>query len=401
MKETNVIKDKATQKHVEALVSKLRRRQVVGSHATAIETVLLMRQVISAARFTSLDQLVTIVKAAGRQIIEAQPKEHSIGNIVRKVLRLIREEFNAAAAAAGATSSQGSTPPARSRNLPPPTPASAAVPASSSLSNFVLLGHPRSHQSLAVEQASRGLTRQSSMHSEQTEDFKAMSVKPVLIDAIKDVIDELETVYDGVAKNARDHIHSDEIILTIGKSRTVEAFLKGAAHYRKFTVIVAETAPSFSGRDMAQSLSASGISTVLVPDSCVYALMSRVNKVILGAHAVLANGGVFAISGSLIAASAARAHATPVVICTGQYKFTPLWNLYHEYAAVDFGDPAQVLAMKDTEGIDMDKVDIVNPYYDYVKPELVDVLITNEGDHPPSYVYRVVKEAYDEEDSDL
>ena len=36
-----------------------------------------------------------------------------------------------------------------------------------------------------------------------------MSVKPALIDAIKDVIDELETVYDGVAKNARDHIHAE------------------------------------------------------------------------------------------------------------------------------------------------------------------------------------------------
>lgn len=35
-----------------------------------------------------------------------------------------------------------------------------------------------------------------------------------------------------------------EIVLTIGYSRTVEAFLKAAAHEKKFTVIVAETAPS-------------------------------------------------------------------------------------------------------------------------------------------------------------
>jgi translation initiation factor 2B subunit (eIF-2B alpha/beta/delta family) len=36
-----------------------------------------------------------------------------------------------------------------------------------------------------------------------------------------------------------------EIILTIGMSKTVEAFLKSAAHYRNYTVIVAETGPSF------------------------------------------------------------------------------------------------------------------------------------------------------------
>jgi len=35
-----------------------------------------------------------------------------------------------------------------------------------------------------------------------------------------------------------------EIILTIGQSTTVENFLKAAAHYRNFTVIVAETGPS-------------------------------------------------------------------------------------------------------------------------------------------------------------
>ena len=129
---------------------------------------------------------------------------------------------------------------------------------------------------------------------------------------------------------------------------------------------------------MAKSLSSLGISAVLVPDSCIYALMSRVNKVILGAHAVLANGGIFGISGSLLTAAAARAHATPVVICAGQYKFTPLWNLYHDYDAVDFGDPAEVLPVQDAGRIDLDQVDVINPFYDYVKPELVDVLITNE-----------------------
>jgi len=35
-----------------------------------------------------------------------------------------------------------------------------------------------------------------------------------------------------------------EIILTVGYSKTVEAFLKAAFKERNFTVIVAETAPS-------------------------------------------------------------------------------------------------------------------------------------------------------------
>ena len=104
--------------------------------------------------------------------------------------------------------------------------------------------------------------------------------------------------------------------------------------------------------------------------------MSRVNKVILGAHAILANGGMFAITGTLLAATAARVHSTPVVVCAGQFKLTPLWNLYHEFGALDFSDPSNVLGFE--EGNLVDKVDVMNPYYDYVGPELVDVFITNE-----------------------
>lgn len=127
---------------------------------------------------------------------------------------------------------------------------------------------------------------------------------------------------------------------------------------------------------MAQSLSSAGISTFLVPDSSMFAIMSRVNKVIIGAHAIFANGGMFATSGSLIAATAAQAHRTPVVVCAGQFKLTPLWNLYHEYSALDFGDPNSVLGFE--EGDLVDKVEVVNPYYDYLCPELIDVFITNE-----------------------
>ena len=39
-------------------------------------------------------------------------------------------------------------------------------------------------------------------------------------------------------------VFRSEIILTIGKSSTVEAFLKSAAHYHNYTVIVAESGPS-------------------------------------------------------------------------------------------------------------------------------------------------------------
>ncbi|KAJ7685408.1 eukaryotic translation initiation factor 2B beta subunit [Mycena polygramma] len=357
---------------VETLAWKLRRRQIVGSRATALETLLVLHQVISHSRFSNMERLVTLIRGVGRRLVEAQPKEHSVGNTVRKVLHHIREEYQTAVEGTVATSSGGF-----------------------SISKFVLLGQPRKHTALPKAE-NKGTLKENDLNDP---DSFARNLKPVLMEAIQDVLDELETVYDNVSKNAPNHIHSDEIILTLGMSKTVEAFLISAAHHRNYTVMVLETAPSYGGRDMALTLSAAGISTFLVPDSSLYGLMSRVNKVILGAHAILANGGMFAITGSLLAATAAHAHCTPVVVCAGQFKLTPLWNLYHEYGALDFGDPSQVLGFD--EGSLVDKVDVINPFYDYVQPTLIDAFITNDGDHPPSSIYRLIKETYDDEDNEL
>ncbi|KIP06029.1 hypothetical protein PHLGIDRAFT_107426 [Phlebiopsis gigantea 11061_1 CR5-6] len=358
---------------VDILVSKLRRRQVVGSREAALETLRVLRQVVSKARFSNIDQLVSLIKSVGRRLVEAQPKEHSVGNTVRKILHHIREEYNAASKSNGRK----------------------AIKMDLSISNFILQGQMRKQNGALKSEATITLKED----DPRDPDSFARALKPVLMEAIQDVLDELETVYDNISKMAKDHIHPDEIILTIGHSKTVEAFLKSAGHYRNYTVIVAETGPSYSGHTMAKALSAAGISTFLVPDSSIYAIMSRVTKVILGAHAILANGGMFAITGSLLAATAARVHSTPVVVCAGQFKLTPLWNLYHEFGALDFADPSSVLGFE--EGNLVDKVEVLNPYYDYVGPEMVDVFITNDGDHPPSSVYRLIKETYDDEDHDL
>lgn len=42
---------------------------------------------------------------------------------------------------------------------------------------------------------------------------------------------------------------------------------------------------SYDGHEMAVELSRAGIETTVITDSAIYGVMSRVNKVILGAHA--------------------------------------------------------------------------------------------------------------------
>lgn len=74
-------------------------------------------------------------------------------------------------------------------------------------------------------------------------------VKDSILYSISELLDELETCGESIANQALEHIYSEDVIMTIGRSRTVEAFLKHAARSKRtFQVIVAECAPFYKVR---------------------------------------------------------------------------------------------------------------------------------------------------------
>lgn len=85
------------------------------------------------------------------------------------------------------------------------------------------------------------------------------SIKHPVLDAVTELIDELEMVHVNISEQALEHIHSNEVILTFGMCKTVYRFLKEAAKKRKFQVVVAEGAPDFRGQQLARSLAEAGI----------------------------------------------------------------------------------------------------------------------------------------------
>lgn len=115
------------------------------------------------------------------------------------------------------------------------------------------------------------------------------------------------------------------MILTFGQSTSVEEFLKTAAKKRQFKVVVVESAPTLNGQHMAHSLAQHGIDVTVIPDSAVFAMMARVNKVVVPAAAVVANGGLIAQSGLQNIALAAKKYSVPVVCVAGLIKLCPLY----------------------------------------------------------------------------
>ncbi|OQD77675.1 hypothetical protein PENDEC_c002G04536 [Penicillium decumbens] len=403
---------------IENLISLLKRRQIRHSRSCATATAYLLLRVVSACRTSDPVKLIERVQSVGRRLIAAQPREMVVGNIVRRVLGLIREEAEGDHDAEFALSEAGSeslpqTPRGfddsslpLDRDVLRPD-ADRPAPRPSLTSMFSLLSHPvddNSPASTPGSQSPRGIPGHA----------PSKDVRAEVLEGINEITDELDQVDDQIASYALEHIHSNEIILTHTSSTTVQKFLVKAAAKRKFTVIHAESFPNnhdathatVSGNAPADEenmsfeafqkpLIALGITVILIPDSAVFALMSRVNKVILGTHSVLANGGLVAAAGTRVIARAAKVHQTPVVVVSGVYKLSPVYPFDFD-SLIEYGDASKVLPYEDGDLVD--QIDVQNPLYDYVPAELVDLYITNLGGHAPSYLYRIVSDHYRKED---
>nr|XP_013796003.1 PREDICTED: translation initiation factor eIF-2B subunit beta isoform X2 [Apteryx mantelli mantelli] len=217
-----------------------------------------------------------LIRTEGQRMTAAQPSETTVGNMVRRVLKIIREEYGRL--------------------------------------------HGRSEESDQQESLHKLLTS-----GGLSEDFSTPYplLRANVIEAINELLIELEGTTDNIAMQALEHIHSNEVIMTIGYSRTVEAFLKEAARKRKFQVIVAECAPFCQGHEMAVRLSKENIETTVMSDAAIFAVMSRVNKVIIGTKTILANGALIAVSGTHTLALAAKHHSTPLIVCAPMFKLSP------------------------------------------------------------------------------
>lgn len=162
--------------------------------------------------------------------------------------------------------------------------------------------------------------------------------------------------------------------MTFGGSKTVEEFLKAAGKKRNFKVMVPETAPSYRGQHLARTLSQAGIDVTLISDSAIFAVMARVNKVFVGTHAVMANGGLIAPSGTHMVALAAHLHSVPFVVCTGLYKLCPMYP-YDQDTFNDLTSPSAILPFEEADTLA--EVHVSNPAYDYIPPELISLYVTN------------------------
>jgi translation initiation factor eIF-2B subunit beta len=380
-------------------------------------------------RVHDVSRLMSRVRQVGTRLIKAQPREIVIGNMVRRVLGLIREvssnddDGDIAMSDAGTMTPLPETPqrpgyqssissfpqgdlgisfdggsPARRPPIPHShtSPAPPLVRSTTSLFWFFPQAEPGSQSSTPVHGSPALGSLQAPFRYEQ-KDFS--SIKTDALSGIGEILDEIDSASEQVAEHALTYINSNDTILVQGGSSTIHDFLYAAASKkRKFTVYFVDGAPNnttdtrnqlLTGsntisattdpdegdsqlRDHIKPLAALGITVVIIPDSAVFAIMSYVNKVLLAPNAVLSTGALLAKVGASNIASAAQAHKVPVLALAGIYKLSPT-TPSDPVMLREIGDAGALGGSDDLwEGIE-----VVNPLWDLVQATKVNLYITN------------------------
>ncbi|KAI0412675.1 initiation factor 2 subunit family protein [Xylaria grammica] len=401
------LKSRPVQASVELLISLLKRRQIKGSEACATATAHILLQVVARDKWTNVDQLLGRIQLIGRKLVAAQPHELAIGNIVRRVLGLIRDEASEERNDATTDSPRPASPSVPALGHPSSPPKPVRPPTLTLIGSFArtqsmfnLLSDPNVFPPSGSNPSTPGQVSGASTPILNPQATNVSALRSEVIDGIQEIMDEIKMVDEQVQTYADIFIHPGDYILVYSPSRTVQKFLTRAASKRKFTVFLVVDPSSATSSEaqyasLLKSMASSGSSVITVLNAGLMAYMSRVDKVILGARAITAQGGVIVDSGAAAIARAARERRRTVIVLGGVYKLSPESKLLSE-SQVEWGDPSKYVSFAD--GSLVSHVRVKNAVSEFLPADQVDTYITNLGAHAQENLHTIIADHYKEED---
>jgi ribose 1,5-bisphosphate isomerase len=209
--------------------------------------------------------------------------------------------------------------------------------------------------------------------------------KDVLLRSIRSSIEQISSI-------GSRRISDGESIMIHGYSSTALGIIKRAAQEgKRLRIFSTETRPEFEGRLAAIELSGLGIDTTIITDSSSRYYMKDVDKFLVGAEAVAANGAVINKIGTSLIALAAHEARVRVFVAAATSKFSSE-TVLGELVAIEERDRFQLLSPSEYEKLGRPR--IRNPAYDVTSPEHVDLIITEKGVIPPQGAIMILRESF-------
>jgi translation initiation factor 2B subunit (eIF-2B alpha/beta/delta family) len=147
-------------------------------------------------------------------------------------------------------------------------------------------------------------------------------------------------------------------VLTHSASATVREALLYARPPR---VVCTESEPGGEGADLAHELTGEGLDVELVADAEAPELVARADLVVVGADTIFRDGTLVNKIGTRRLAESARAAKVPVLVAAETFKLAPF-----------------------------EPVEQAEELFDVTPPALIELIVTDEGAHPPGEIRALV-----------
>ena len=344
-------------------------------------------------------ELIFLVKYLGKILSAVDPFQFCIANTIKKILHIIREEIKES------TKEQNNIENDREiltnrikeakKNL-------------KDLKNFEFF---KDIESIDLEKVESDNSSEMNSTEKLYELKKLDSDNPItetninsILDGIYSLISEIRTISKTITerKEIKDLMSDGDIILTSNYSEQVAKILAENKKTKTFKVLVCESAPKLRKKSQVEELKKIKLDITVIEDDDIYSVMKKYTKVkiLLGAKAILVNGGLITYGGAYNICLLAKMFSNPVIIVGGTTKLTPMYSfkheLYNEYLSPDliFGKNM------DYQG-DISNIQFNNPSLDYVPPNLISMYATDIGILNPNYLYKNFNDMYDLEDYEI
>ncbi|XP_025903020.1 translation initiation factor eIF-2B subunit delta [Nothoprocta perdicaria] len=202
---------------------------------------------------------------------------------------------------------------------------------------------------------------------------------------------------EAISRSAFEKIKENDVILVYGCSSLVNRTLCDAHGQkgRTFRVVVVDSRPRLEGRATLRCLVRRGIRCTYVMINAISYVLPEVTKVLLGAHALLANGSVMSRVGTSQIALLSKAYNVPVLVCCETYKFCERVQT-DSFVSNELDDPDDLIVPRQGQAqlsgwAENKSLRLLNLVYDVTPPELVDMVITDLGMIPCTSVPVVLR----------
>lgn len=187
------------------------------------------------------------------------------------------------------------------------------------------------------------------------------------------IVENAQAAREKIANRGMNFVRDGCVVLTTGGSRVVGALLQEAAEASggsirfKVIYVMPGSEASQEGSSIVASLRKKGVQVATISDRAVGYAMSNVSMVIVGAEAVVMNGGVISRLGTYQISIIAKKCGKPFYVAAESHKFVKLFPLNQydldiEQQVVVFKteDEESAKELELDEGIDMKEGEVVH-----------------------------------------